>query len=97
MFNLKTKKMKTIFIIGVAYAAVLWTVYAAFQRWKHRTNRYINPADLQVGQKFYYYVGRELCAARLVNNLRESRAVYARRVSDGRMVRIEYKQISRLV
>ena len=89
--------MKTIIIIGLAYAAVLWVIYAAFQRWKRRTNTYINPADLIVGQKFYYYVGRELCSARLVNNIRESRAVYARRVSDGRLVRIEYKQISRLV
>jgi hypothetical protein len=89
--------MKAIIFIGVAYAAVLWVMYAAFQRWKRRTNRYVNPDDLQVGQKFYYHVGRTLCSARLVNNLRESRAVYARRVSDGRMVRIEYKQISRLV
>jgi len=89
--------MKTIIFLGLAYAAVLWVMYAAFQRWKHRTNTYVKPDDLIVGQKFYYHVGRELCAARLVNNLRESRAVYARRVSDGRMVRIEYKQISRLV
>lgn len=89
--------MKAIFFIGVAYTAVLWVMYAAFRRWKRRTNTYINPADLRVGQKFYYYEGRELCSARLVNNLPESSAVYAHRVSDGRLVRIEYKQISRLV
>ena len=89
--------MKTLILIGVAYAAVLWVMYAAFQRWKHRTNTYVKPSDLIVGQKFYYHVGRELCAARLVNNLRESRAVYARILNDGRMVRIEYKQISKLV
>jgi len=89
--------MKTILLIGVAYAAVLWVMYAAFQRWKRRTQTKINPEDLRRGEFVYYYSGSELCAARLVNNLRESRAVYARRVSDGRMVRIEYKQISRLV
>ena len=89
--------MKAIILIGVAYAAVLWVVYAAFQRWKRRTNTYVKPEDLVVGQKFYYYEDRALCSARLVNNLRESQAVYARRVSDGRMVRIEYKQISKLV
>ena len=89
--------MKTLIFIGVAYAATLWVVYAAFQRWKRRTNTYVNPDELIVGQKFYYYEDRALCSARLVNNLRESQAVYARRVSDGRMVRIEYKQISRLV
>ena len=89
--------MKTIIFLGLAYAAVLWVMYTAFQRWKRRTNTYVKPEDLIVGQKFYYHVGRELCAARLVNNIRESRAVYARRVSDGRMVRIDYKQINRLV
>lgn len=89
--------MKALILIGVVYAAMLWVIYAAFQRWKRRTNTYINPADLRVGQKFYYYEDRELCSARLVNNLRESRAVYAHRASDGRMLRIEYKQISRLV
>ncbi len=89
--------MKAIIIIGLVYAAVLWVIYAAFQRWKRRTNTYINPADLIVGQKFYYYADRALCSARLVNNLPESSAVYARRVSDGQLVRIEYKQISRLV
>ena len=89
--------MKTIILIGVAYAAVLWVMYAAFQRWKRRTNTYVNPDELMVGQKIYYHEGRELCSARLVSNIRESQAVYARRMSDGRMVRIEYKQISRLV
>jgi hypothetical protein len=72
-------------------------MYAAFQRWKRRANTYVKPAELRVGQMFYYYADRALCSARLVNNLPESSAVYARRVSDGRMVRIEYKQISRLV
>lgn len=89
--------MKAIILIGVAYAAVLWVVYTAFQRWKRRTNTYVKPDRLMVGQKFYYHEGRELCSARLVNNIRESSAVYARRGSDGRMVRIEYKQISKLV
>ena len=89
--------MKALIFIGVAYAAVLWVIYAAFQRWKRRTNTYINPDELIVGQKLYYYEDHSLCSARLVNNIRESRAVYARRASDGRLVRIEYKQISRLV
>ena len=88
--------MKTLIFIGVAYAAVLWVLYTAFQRWKRRTNAYVKPSDLIVGQLFYYHEGRELCSARLVNNIRESQAVYARRMSDGRMVRIEYKQISKL-
>ena len=89
--------MKAFIIIGLTYAAVLWIMFEAFRRWKRRTNTYVNPDELRVGQKFYYYEDRALCSARLVNNLRESQAVYARRVSDGRMVRIEYKQISRLV
>ena len=89
--------MKAIIFIGVAYAAVLWIMFEAFRRWKRRTNTYINPDELIVGQKFYYYEDRALCSARLVNNLRESQAVYARRASDGRMVRIEYKHISKLV
>ena len=89
--------MKAFIIIGLTYAAVLWIMYAAFQRWKRRTNTYVNPDELRVGQKFYYYEDHSLRSARLVNNLPESSAVYARRVSDGRMVRIEYKQISRLV
>ena len=89
--------MKAIFFIGVAYAAVLWIMYEAFRRWKRRTNTYINPADLRVGQKFCYYEDRALCSARLVNNIPESSAVYARRASDGRLVRIEYKHISKLV
>lgn len=89
--------MKALIFIGVAYAAVLWIMYVAFQRWKRRTNTYVNPDELRVGQKFYYYEDRALCSARLVNNLPESRAVYARRASDGRMVRIDYEQISRLV
>ena len=80
--------MKTIFFIGVAYAAVLWVVYTAFRRWKRRTNTYVNPAELKVGQKFYYYEDRGLCSARLVNNIRKSRAVYARRASDCRLIRI---------
>ena len=90
--------MKTIIFIGVVYAAILWIMFEAFRRWKRRTNTYVKPADLRVGQKFYYYEDHSLRSARLVNNLPESSgAVYARRVSDGRMVRIEYKQISRLV
>lgn len=88
--------MKTLILIGVAYTAILWIMYAAFQRWKRRTNTYVKPDDLRVGQKFYYYEDHSLRSARLVNNLPESSAVYARRVSDGRMVRIEYEQISRL-
>jgi len=49
-----TKKttMKALIFISVAYAAVLWVMYASFQRWKRRTNTYINPADLQVGRSF---------------------------------------------
>lgn len=89
--------MKTIIFSGLVYAAVLWVMYAAFQRWKRRTQQKINPQDLRVGQRIYYYSGRELRAARVVNNIRESRAVYARRMNDGRMVRIDYNQISRLV
>ena len=89
--------MKALILIGVTYAAILWIMYIAFQRWKRRTNTYVNPDELRVGQKLYYYEDHSLCSARLVNNLPESSAVYARRVSDGRMVRIEYKQISRLV
>ena len=89
--------MKTIIFIGVAYAAVLWVMYAAFQRWKRRTQTKINPEDLRRGEFVYYYSGSELRAARVVNNIRESRAVYARRLNDGRMVRIDYKQISKLV
>lgn len=89
--------MKTLIFIGVIYAAVLWIMFEAFRRWKRRTNTYVNPDELRVGQKFYYYADRTLRSARLVNNLPESGAVYARRVSDGRMVRIEYEQISRLV
>ena len=89
--------MKTIIFIGVVYAAILWIMYAAFRRWKRRTNTYVNPDELRVGQKFYYYEDHSLRSARLVNNLPESSAVYARRVSDGRLVRVEYEQISRLV
>jgi len=89
--------MKTIIFIGVVYAAILWIMYEAFRRWKGRTNTYVNPDELRVGQKFYYYEDHSLRSARLVNNLPESSAVYARRVSDGRLVRVEYKQISRLV
>ena len=89
--------MKAFIIIGLTYAAVLWVMYAAFRRWKRRTNTYVKPDELRVGQKFYYYEDHSLRSARLVNNLPESNAVYARRVSDGRMVRIEYEQISRLV
>ena len=89
--------MKAIILIGVAYAAVLWIMFEAFRRWKRRTNTYVKPAELRVGQKFYYYVDHSLCSARLVNNIPESSAVYARRASNGRLVRIEYKQISRLV
>lgn len=89
--------MKALIFIGVTYAAILWIMYAAFQLWKRRTNTYVKPAELRVGQKFYYYEDHSLRSARLVNNLPESGAVYARRVSDGRLVRIEYKQISRLV
>lgn len=88
--------MKALILIGVTYAAILWIMYAAFRRWKRRTNTYINLDELRVGQKFYYYEDHSLRSARLVNNLPESSAVYARRVSDGRMVRIEYEQISRL-
>ena len=89
--------MKTIFFIGVVYAAILWIMFEAFRRWKRRTNTYVKPDGLRAGQKFYYYEDHSLRSARLVNNLPESSAVYARRVSDGRMVRIEYEQISRLV
>jgi hypothetical protein len=89
--------MKALILIGVTHAAILWVMYAAFQRWKRRANTYVKPAELKVGQKFYYYEDHSLRSARLVNNLPESSAVYARRVSDGRMVRIEYEQISRLV
>lgn len=89
--------MKTIIFSGLVYAAVLWVMYAAFQRWKRRTQQKINPQDLRVGQRIYYYSGRELRAARVVNNLRESEAVYARKIYGGKIVRIEYKHISKLV
>jgi hypothetical protein len=89
--------MKALILIGVTYAAILWIMYAAFRRWKRRTNTCVKPDELRVGQKFYYYEDHSLRSARIVKNLPESSAVYARRVSDWRMVRIDYKQISRLV
>ena len=89
--------MKAIIFISVGYAAMLWVMYIAFRRWKRRTNTYVKPDDLIVGQKFYYYADRALCSARLVNNIPESSSVYAHRASDGRLVRIEYKHISKLL